>query len=62
MDLIPVLFELIKWSAKHDPLSAAHQYPPHFLKQLKDRPGKLNKKARDLVCSGSCLFTNVIHP
>jgi DNA-binding HxlR family transcriptional regulator len=62
LDLIPVLFEFIKWSAKHDPLSAAHQYPPQFLKQLKANRGKLNKKARDLVRSGSCLFANVIHP
>ena len=62
LDLIPVLFEFIKWSAKHDSLSAAHQYPPQFLKQLKANPGKLNKKARDLVRSGSCLFANVIHP
>ena len=34
LDLIPVLFEFVKWSAKHDPHSAAHQYPPHFLKRL----------------------------
>jgi DNA-binding HxlR family transcriptional regulator len=59
LDLIPVLFELVKWSAKHDPLSAAHQCP-QFLKQLKASPGKFNKRVRDLVRSGSCLFTNVI--
>jgi len=62
LDLIPVLFEFFKWSAKHDPLSAAHQYPPRFLKQLKANRDKFNKKVRDLVRSGSCLFTNVIHP
>jgi DNA-binding HxlR family transcriptional regulator len=55
LDLIPVLFEFIKWSAKHDPLSAAHQYP-QFLKQLKANHGKFNKKVRDLVRSGSCLL------
>ncbi|OAI42839.1 transcriptional regulator [Verrucomicrobia bacterium SCGC AG-212-E04] len=62
LDLIPVLFEFIKWSAKHDPRSAAHRYDPRFLKQLKDNRGKFNKKARDLVRSGSGLFTDVIHP
>ena len=30
LDLIPVLFEFIKWSAKHDPLSSAVHYPPVF--------------------------------
>jgi DNA-binding HxlR family transcriptional regulator len=61
LDLIPVLFEFIKWSAKHDPLSSAKQYP-QFLKQLKASRGKFNKKARDLVRSGRSLYTNVIHP
>ena len=61
LDLIPVLFEFIKWSAKHDPLSSAVQYP-QFLKQLKANRGKFNKKVRDLVRSGSSLYTNVIHP
>jgi DNA-binding HxlR family transcriptional regulator len=61
LDLIPVLFEFIKWSAKHDPLSSSLQYP-QFLKQLKANRGKFNKKVRDLVRSGSCLFTKVIHP
>ena len=61
LDLIPVLFEFVKWSAKHDPLSAAHQYPK-FLRQLKANPGKFNKKVRALVRSGERLFPNEIHP
>ena len=61
LDLIPVLFEFIKWSAKHDPLSSAVHYP-QFLKQLQANRGKFNKKMRDLVRSGSSLYTNVIHP
>jgi DNA-binding HxlR family transcriptional regulator len=61
LDLIPVLFELIKWGAKHYPPSLVHQYP-QFLKQLKADPGKFNKKVRDLVRSGKCLFTELIHP
>ena len=59
LDLIPVLFEFIKWSAKHDPLSEAQS---QFLRQLKTNPEKFNKKVRELVRSGSCLFTKVIHP
>ncbi len=62
LDLIPVLFEFIKWSAKHDPLSAAHRYPAPFLKQLMANGGKFNKKVRDLVRAGSCIFPNLLHP
>lgn len=61
LDLIPVLFEIIKWSAKHDPLSTIYRCP-QFLKQLKANPEKFNKKLRDLVRSGSCYFASVIHP
>ncbi len=61
LDLIPVLFEFIKWSAKHDPLSTVHQIPK-FLKELKANPGKLDKKMRELLRSGSCLFANEIYP
>jgi DNA-binding HxlR family transcriptional regulator len=61
LDLIPILFEFIKWSAKHDPLSSAAQYP-HFVKQLKANCGKFNKKVRDLVRSGSSVYTKLIHP
>jgi DNA-binding HxlR family transcriptional regulator len=61
LDLIPVLFEVVRWSAKHDPFSAAHQQP-EFLRQLKTNPGKFNKKVRELVRSGECLFSNEIHP
>ena len=61
LDLIPVLLEIIKWSARHDPLSTIRQCP-RLLKQLKANPGKLNKKLRDLVSSESCYFADVIHP
>jgi DNA-binding HxlR family transcriptional regulator len=60
-DLIPVLFEVVRWSAKHDPLSVAHQQP-QFLRQFKANPGKFNKNLRELVRSGGCLFSNEIHP
>src|SRR5258706_2801998 len=59
LDLIPVLFEVVRWSAKHDPFSEANR---KFLTQLKTNPGKLNKKARELVRSGGCLFLNEIPP
>ena len=60
LDLVPVLFEFIKWSAKHDPLSTVHRIP-RFLKQVKANPAKLNKKVRDLVRSESPLLKNLIH-
>ena len=59
LELIPVLFEIVRWSAKHDPLSEAQ---PQFLRQLKTNPGKFNKRVRELVRSGGCLFSNEIHP
>jgi DNA-binding HxlR family transcriptional regulator len=61
LDLIPVLFEMVRWSAKHDPLSEAHQRP-QFLRQLKASPEKFNKKVGELVRSGGCLFSNESHP
>jgi DNA-binding HxlR family transcriptional regulator len=59
LELIPVLFEIVRWSVKHDPLSKAR---PQFLRQLKTSPGNFNKKVRELVRSGGCLFANEIHP
>jgi DNA-binding HxlR family transcriptional regulator len=58
LDLIPLLIEVVRWSAKHDPLSEAHQHP-QFLRHLKTKPGKLNKKVRALVRSGGCLFSTI---
>jgi DNA-binding HxlR family transcriptional regulator len=60
LDLIPVLFEMVRWSAKHDPLSEAHQRP-QFLRRLKANPGKFNKKVQEMVRSGGCLFSNESH-
>jgi DNA-binding HxlR family transcriptional regulator len=59
LDLIPIVFDIVRWSAKHDPFSSAHQQPA-FLKQLKAGPGKLNKKTRHLVQSGGSLFSKEI--
>ena len=41
LDLLPVLLELIRWSAKHDPKTAA---PPTFLRRLRmDREGLIRE-------------------
>jgi len=56
LDLIPIVFDMVRWSAKHDPFSAAHRQPV-FLKQLNTSPEKLNKKTRELVQSGGSLFS-----
>lgn len=43
LDLLPILLEIIRWSAKHDPKTAA---PPAFIRRLrKDREGLI----RDIV-------------
>lgn len=40
-DLLPVLLELVRWSAKHDPQTAA---PPSFIRRLrKDREGLMRE-------------------
>jgi DNA-binding HxlR family transcriptional regulator len=56
LDLIPIIFAIVLWSAAHDPHSAVHQQPA-FLKQLKTNPGQLNKKTRERVRSGRSLFS-----
>jgi DNA-binding HxlR family transcriptional regulator len=41
LDLLPVLVELIRWSMKHDPKSAA---PPHLARRLaRDREGLIEE-------------------
>jgi DNA-binding HxlR family transcriptional regulator len=56
LDLIPILFEMVRWSAKHDALSEARQRP-EFLRQLRNNSEELNKKTRALVRGGECLFS-----
>jgi DNA-binding HxlR family transcriptional regulator len=56
LDLIPILFEMVRWSAKHDPLSEARRRP-EFLRRLRTNSEELNKKTRALVRAGECLFS-----
>jgi len=57
LDLIPIMFEIVRWSATHDPKSEALQQPA-FVKRLKRNPGKLIRETRELVRSGGSLFSN----
>lgn len=43
LDLIPMILEIIDWSAKHDPKTAV---PPEFLKMLKGDRRKLARQVR----------------
>jgi len=43
LDLLPVILEIIRWSAKHDPQTAA---PPSFLRRLRNNRAGL---MRDIV-------------
>ena len=61
LDLIPILFEVVRWSAKHDPLSDARRQPG-FLRQLRTKSEELNKKTRALVRAGECLFSKPVQP
>jgi DNA-binding HxlR family transcriptional regulator len=43
IDLFPVLLEIIGWSAKHDPKTAAH---PKFVRQLRSDPAEMKAQIR----------------
>jgi DNA-binding HxlR family transcriptional regulator len=50
LDLMPVLLDLIEWSAKHDPKTAAE---PGFVRALKkDRHALVKKLRAELVAQG----------
>lgn len=43
MDLLPVLLEIMRWSARHDPKTAA---PPDFVRRLTKDPKGMEKEIR----------------
>lgn len=54
LDLIPLLFEMVLWSAKHDPLSQARRIPD--LVELIERDNRaISKKTRKQVQKGEAI-------
>jgi DNA-binding HxlR family transcriptional regulator len=55
LDLIPILLEIVLWSAKHDPKSHARKRKD-FLARLHTSAHKTSAEVRELVRNGGCLF------
>jgi DNA-binding HxlR family transcriptional regulator len=55
LDLIPVMLNVVLWSAKHD----AKSYVRHseaFLARLRQDPVRVSEEVKALVRNGSCVF------
>jgi len=58
LDLIPIVLNIVLWSAKHD----ARSYVLHskeFLARLSRNPAKVSEEVKALVRSGGCIFPDV---
>jgi DNA-binding HxlR family transcriptional regulator len=58
LDLIPIVLNIVLWSAKHD----ARSYVVHskeFLARLSRNPAKVSEEVKALVRSGGCIFPDV---
>jgi DNA-binding HxlR family transcriptional regulator len=55
LDLIPVLLDIVVWSAKHDPKSYARRRK-EFVAAINDSTQKVSEEAKELVRNGGCLF------
>jgi DNA-binding HxlR family transcriptional regulator len=55
LDLIPILLEIVLWSAKHDPKSHARKRK-EFLTRLSKSAQKTSAEVRDLVRNEGCIF------
>jgi DNA-binding HxlR family transcriptional regulator len=54
LDLIPVVFELMHWSAKHDPRSQAARLP-RLMDLIRDDNRKISAKVREQVKRGEAI-------
>ena len=55
LDLIPVLLDMVLWSAKHDPKSYARKRKD-FVAAIHDNAQKVSAEAKEIVRNGGCLF------
>jgi len=56
LDLIPILLDIIIWSAKHDPKSNARRRK-EFVARLNRSTQKVSEELKELVRSGGCIFS-----
>ena len=55
LDLVPILLDIVQWSAKHDAKSHARKRKD-FLARMNKSPQKVSAEVRQLVGAGGCLF------
>lgn len=55
LDLIPLLFNIVLWSAKHDPKSYARRRK-EFVVRLNRSAQKVSEEVKKLVRDGGCIF------
>jgi len=58
LDLIPIVLNIVLWSAEHDTASYAHGSKA-FLARLKRNPAKVSEETKALVRAGGCIFPEV---
>jgi DNA-binding HxlR family transcriptional regulator len=55
LDLIPILLNIVLWSAKHDAASYV-RHSKAFLARLRRNPGQVSEEVKALVRNGGCIF------
>ena len=56
LDLIPILLDIVVWSAKHDPKSNARRRK-EFIARLNRSAQKVSEEVKELVRNGGCIFS-----
>jgi DNA-binding HxlR family transcriptional regulator len=56
LDLIPILLDIVVWSAKHDPRSNARRRK-EFIARLNRSAQKVSEEVKELVRNGGCIFS-----
>jgi DNA-binding HxlR family transcriptional regulator len=59
LDLIPLLFEMVLWSAKHDPLSEARRILP-LVERIERDNRKVSRKTMDQVRRGEAILAEYL--
>jgi hypothetical protein len=55
LDLIPIVLNVVLWSAKYDPKSYVRRRK-EFVARLSRRPMQVSEEVKTLVRNGGCLF------
>lgn len=55
LELIPIVLNIVLWSAKHDPKSYVHG-SKEFIARLSQSPTQVSEEVKELVRYGGCLF------